>query len=178
MVIVIKDHLDYIEIPNIKLYKDNALYDDQGLQILMQNLEPGIYKMKILERERFKGQHGDYGSWQVPPYYCVSNANFTKISSIDKTYLTPGAMKHRARDNISKSIAKLQKWLSKYDTQNNIYVLYRGWNNNLIFGSKDTKDSWSHKPIKDFERGVTKNKLKQIRLFILQYFNSKEVNNE
>lgn len=28
MVIVIKDHLDYIEIPNIKLYKDNALYDD------------------------------------------------------------------------------------------------------------------------------------------------------
>lgn len=174
MVILIKDHFGFYEILNIKLYQDESLMDQQGIYGCIQDLQPGIYKMKIICRQKGSGQYGEYSMCEVPPYYYVSKAKFTKISSIDKQYKTPQCIKTFLHNSLRKKLDNLSQFVSKQSTEDKKYILFNNWGNKITFAYMTDKNSWMRTSILNFQNKLTNKNIKMIKTAINQYFNNKE----
>jgi hypothetical protein len=154
--VIIIDTKGCWDIPGLAAIDNIYLKDKEALDDLLIGAAPGIYEMRILATESYKGQRGEYGSWECAPYDVVSKIALTQIGEVREEWKTNSQRYRQHLDMLKRGLDDFARSLP----QN--YVLRPSWCNTIGFGEKSTPDSWLVKPLKSYPNKLTEDNVEHI----------------
>ena len=133
--------------------------------------EDGLYKISIKSIRYDSGQMGDFGRYEISPYYEIEKCTVKKISDI-YGHITGSEKEWNREQKAKRRINNLQKFASSFSTDQKKYELSQIWSHDkLAFREKIGQSFTCYKTIHEFESDSTSHKnLKHIKDWISDYF--------
>ena len=177
--ILILDHNKCFEFPNVIMKDVECEYDltniEDDLSELLSNYDPGLYEIEFESFDEFKGQRGEYGSWEVPPYRSIETISVVKIGDISKEYETPMYINIKYKELLKQRSENIQQWVNrqKHDDEKLEYLLMPMFHQ-LSFCTHEKSNTGSFfmtNPIKYYPLELTTKNINFIEDDLLKFFN-------
>ena len=172
-IIIIKSN-GFIEVLSSDIDLKNYDITLETLGYSVEKNEDGIYKIHDFRLRHDEGQEGDYGRWEVEPYYEIVDEKVTKLCDIDGNYRT-NAEKQDRRDKAKiKRVERLQEFVRSFGDETGRYDLCKVWRNDRLALRSVTGNTFSiFHTIHEFDNdSMSYKNLKEIKLWIVNYFES------
>lgn len=175
-IILIKTNncIDIIE-SDIEISNDYISIDE--LLIQTEDFDNCILELYNIKIKYDSGQEGEYGRWEIAPYYYFDKLEIKKLCDL-KSYKTTSEKKQIRYNKLLKKKEKLQLYVEKFNTNNIKYSLCSLYGiDKLALRTVEGETFQIYKTILEFDNSkLTYKNLSDIKKQIDNYFNLKQEN--
>jgi len=166
------------------IYSDIDISDDyinfEDIEILFNGEKDGLYSLNISDICYDKGQEGDFGRWEIKPYYYFEKHEIKRISRIDKKYITISEYKNKRKEKREKTVKKLRDWVCSFSNNEIKYDLCKIWSceSKVTLRTVTGEGFRVYKDIHSFDESIKLSNLLRIKLWIYKYFKNQDINKD
>lgn len=154
---------------DIEISKDYI--DLEVIDSIIEEYDNCILKLSNIKISYDSGQFGEYGRYEIEPYYTIDDCKIKKLCDIFN-YMTKSEKKYIAESKAKKRVEKLQKYVSSFSTNEVKYTLCIVWaSDRVALRQVDVETFNVYKTIHEFQSNSTSNlNLYKIKSWVNEYF--------
>jgi len=142
------------------------------VQECLDGFDDGMFVLRFKTVHYDSGQMGDFGQYEIPPYYYIDDYTVSKKVSL-KSYVTKAERKYNRIALDERRAKKLQEYVSSFDTGEVRFSLSKLWggHDSLAFREVTGSTFQIYKTIHTFDNDSPSVKnTREIKQFIDSYF--------
>jgi len=155
------------------LYTDipDYMMAGQDIEESYTDLNEGFHKITEIKLARDPGQMGDFGRWEIAPYYYIEKDKVEFVMDC-LGYVTKGEKMHKAAEQRTDKVKKLKAWVSTFHSADGKqYDLCSLWGDSPALRLKSNGGFTIYETVKQFDSPLSSVKsVNAIRKWIKAYF--------